>query len=545
MNLKPPSPSRLGTTQRGATRAPDRSGRRGLVDAAAPTLILLTLLAAFLKYHRYPFLTPEVFLCALALSVLGLTLCWLASLRRETLYPLIVGLLIVAFFDAQFLVIHRFATWPASLSGGVRLILFVLGFWLFMFLVFAVRRVAGQLVSAVFGAMLLATILLPAGQIPAGESVNQNDNQRRDLPLILHLVLDEQIGLAGIPRSISGGEELRRDIAKQFLESGFTIYERAFSHYSESQFSLASLVNGEVFSSSVDYITGSPLGYKIRRNDWLNSLAATGRSVRVYESGWIDFCDASGFQPDYCYTYPTNSVASLLEFDLDALTKTRLILPRVFNGSLNVFPWHEPQLSSLSALKLLGRVAEDIRSHPRGTAFFVHLMLPHYAYLFDRECRVRSDIDTWVNVGNLSSRSNEFNTEEERTTKYGFYFAQVRCLMSSLNALFQEIERMGALDGATIIVHGDHGSRLARKPFRLVDLAELTESDMTDLFSTFFAIRVQDGPVGSIPEQTSLQEAFALMMLHRPLKGPTTEVFTRPPSGSGKFLVGRPMVRLD
>lgn len=514
-------------------------------DAAAPSLILLSLLVAFLRYHRYPLPNPETLLCVLILALTGLAAYGLALLRRETLYPLILGLLILIFADAQFLVVARLAAWTAEISPVVAGPALLVGFFAYMFLVFAIRRVVGRVAAAVFGVMLLTTVLLPSGRIRAGESVDHVGSINPALPPVLHLVLDEQIGLEGIPDSIEGGAQLRADLSNLFRRFGFTVYERAFSQYSESQLSLASLVNGEVFLQRPDYVRSSLTGYSVDSNRWLSSLAAQGYSLRIYQSGWIDFCDASDFQPDYCYTYPTNSVSSLLDYDLGPVAKTRLILPRLFKGTFDIFQSSEPQLSALSTLSTLERVARDIRSHQSGSAFFVHLMLPHYAYIFDAACRPRPAIETWANVGDLGFRAAQFNTDEERKFKYPLYFAQVRCLMGALDDLFQEMEELGILDRATVIVHGDHGSRLATKSFRFVDPLDLTDRDVIDLFSTLLAIHRPGGEAATIPEQVSLQEVFAREMLRRRLEGPTDVVIVRSSGNAKKPLAWRPMPRLD
>lgn len=515
-----------------------------LADASAPSLVLLSLLFSFLKFHRYPLWRPEVLLCSVLLVSLGTCLYGLAKLRPETLYPLLLGLLVIAFFDVRFLVISHFVLAVARISPLASPALLLLAFFAFMWLAFAVRSELGRIVSAAWAVILLTTILLPAGRIAAGAIMESPDANRLNLPPILHLVLDEQIGVEGIPTGVPGGADLQRDLTSLLLKNGFSVYRNAFSHYSESQFSLASLLNGEVFDSSVEYIRSEPTGYSIRRNDWLRSLAEDGYAIRVYQSGWIDFCSADGFRPEYCFVYPANSVGSLLEFDLGTFDKARLILPRVFKGSIDIFPFHEPQLSSLSTLRTLEKIGRDIRDGAKGTVFFAHLLLPHYSYVFDAQCRVRENIASWANVGDLSPAYSEFNTERERTEKYLLYFQQVRCLMKKLDNLFEQMKEDGLLERATIVVHGDHGSRLATKSFRLIDPAELTTRDMIDHFSTLFAIRLPDNPGGCISEKASIQEIFAKLLLDRPLKAPTEDVIMRRSSSGDKMFLRRPMPEL-
>ncbi|HSR67212.1 MAG TPA: hypothetical protein VLU25_04670 [Acidobacteriota bacterium] len=522
-----------------------------LADWAVPSLILLSLLISFAKYQRYPLLTPEVFLCAGALLVAGTGLCLLSWLRRESLYPLVLGLLILLFLDVKLHVLVLVMGGAAWVSPLLAPFLLLAAFFGFMFLVFALRREIGRIAASAWGVILLATLLLPGDRIPDGEVFVREARPIQDLPLLLHLILDEHVGVAGIPADLPDGRELQEHLVAGLSESGFEVYGRAFSQYSESHLALASLVNGEAFSTIPEYVAASGSGYSITRNDWLGSLSRAGYSVRVYQSGWIDFCRAQGFSADYCFVYPANGIGVLRDFDLSAWSKARLILPRIFEGTFDFFPG-KPQLSSLSSPGVMERLAQDIASHPRGTAFFVHLLWPHYAYAFDAQCALRPDVGTWANVGNIGAgKEEEFNSEEARELKYSLYFQQVRCVAKRLGDLIEQMGRAGSLSDSVIIVHGDHGSRLASKAFRYVDPADFGAADMSDHYSALMAVRMpqssDEKAAGRYADlQESIQAIFARRFLMRPLSGSGLEVFVRPSrnSATGAPLLSRPMIEL-
>ncbi|HSR52809.1 MAG TPA: hypothetical protein VLV83_18450 [Acidobacteriota bacterium] len=536
-----------------------------MADWAAPSLVLLSLLVSHAKYYRYPLWSSEMLLCAGVLLLAGTGFCLLALVRRETLYPLGLGLLILIFLDVQ---LHLFvralggAVWVSPLLAVPVLLAL---FFAFMLLIFALRSEIGRIAAAAWGVIFLATLLLPSERVPAGVMIDQQVQPRQDLPMVLHLVLDEHIGVAGIPADLPGGTAVQRHLVERLVDDGFTLYGRAFSQYAESQLALASLVNGQAFSAQPEYVVPAASGYTITRNDWLRSLAQEGYSVRVYQSSYIDFCRAEGFSADYCFVYPANSISVLRSFELTAWSKARLILPRLFEGTFDFFP-SKPQLTTLASPAILDRVAQDMDRRPRGSAFFVHLIWPHYAYAFDAQCALRPAVGTWANVGDIGSwRAEDFNSESERESKYALYFQQVRCVIKSLDDLLEQMRRRGSLADALIVIHGDHGSRLATRNFRNVDPSAFSRQDMVDHFSALMAIRLpqareeagssrespslggEDDPPEAargiyVDRQESIQEIFAREVLNRPLQGEAGKVFVT--GGGAETLLSRPMVEL-
>ncbi len=58
------------------------------------------------------------------------------------------------------------------------------------------------------------------------------------------------------------------------------------------------------------------------------------------------------------------------------------------------WPWAHPRLGAMSAVSVLDRIVRDLRTAPRGTAFFAHLLIPHGAFLYDADCGLRSNLRT-------------------------------------------------------------------------------------------------------------------------------------------------------
>jgi hypothetical protein len=127
-------------------------------------------------------------------------------------------------------------------------------------------------------------------------------------------------------------------------------------------------------------------------------------------------------------------------------------------------------------------------------------MVPHYPYVFDDRCELRPRAADWLTNHIAPSDSLVYNTVDSRALRYQRYTDQVRCVLSMLDDLLVTLDSRGLLQEATIIVNGDHGSRIAEHFPSGITLAGgvLTETDYRDTFSTLYAIKspgVQPGYV--------------------------------------------------
>jgi hypothetical protein len=143
-----------------------------------------------------------------------------------------------------------------------------------------------------------------------------------------------------------------------------------------------------------------------------------------------------------------------------------------------------PRVSSLNALRVARTVEEELRQAAPGRVVVAHLLVPHDPYVFDEQCRLKP-VAAWENTADLG-RSSRANTAEERLRRYEAYTAQTRCLYVVLGRLLDAIPEQVRAQ-STMVVHGDHGSRIVRHdpeaPGRRV-----TPADLVDDHSTLFAI---------------------------------------------------------
>ncbi len=214
-------------------------------------------------------------------------------------------------------------------------------------------------------------------------------------------------------------------------------------------------------------------------------LQQRGYQLHLYQSNYMDLCHANGLRPRNCLTYPVASLGSVENLPLRAYEKARFIVAAQFTRSrtllvlskayerlvrqpLRRHGWHmpgwrveAPSFGPLPVPAVIEQLTRDILAHPRGHAFFAHLMVPHYPYVFDERCELRPRAADWLTNHIAPTDSPVYNTADSRALKYQRYSDQVRCVLSMLDDLLDTLDSRGLLEEATIVLNGDHGSRIA------------------------------------------------------------------------------------
>ena len=128
-------------------------------------------------------------ICLLALLVIALALGAVASLSPALELLIIAGLLTLL-ADLQF---HP----PKGVIGLAVIFVGLAG------VLWVLRQHAVRIVTVTTATMLVSSILLPTGSVAARAERPPSVTRHGDGPLIVHLILDEQIGIEGFPAGIS------------------------------------------------------------------------------------------------------------------------------------------------------------------------------------------------------------------------------------------------------------------------------------------------------------------------------------------------------
>jgi hypothetical protein len=298
---------------------------------------------------------------------------------------------------------------------------------------------------------------------------------------VVHIILDEMIGLAAMPPEC---EECVRasNVFQDVLGRGnFQIYPNAFSNYRSTRDSIPSILNGRLLKRASEFFSSDPnrtllhLGERgrgsampfLHENRYFDYYLSKGWAVRSYQSDYILY-SAPEYPAVQHRTYRANSLEAIHLIPLPWTAKMRqLFIIYLRSDRFWSENWTRFMPATLKAEKLdIGpiavqniwpnRILEDFRRAKQNTVFFVHLLSPHYPYVFEPDGQLR-DWHDWSAHSDL-----EFNEDEqaEYENRYRLYGRQAQYAGHNLDRFLKELKATGLYDLTTVIIHGDHGSRL-------------------------------------------------------------------------------------
>ena len=479
---------------------------RAILDFSAFGLIILSHFTNYVIYIEYYRIFPDVVIVLVIIFHVAVVLAVITQLGGSITRAIIFAIMItLALGD----VIFEF-----GVADG-RTGLFAAGLTLAISIALALflGRHTSKVLTSAFAAILCATLLLPhlkpTQPTPGASKAPESGNS--DLPVILHLVLDEHIGLAGMNERRPGGERLARDLEAFYTGYGFRLFSQAYSQYFDTPMSLAGTLNFDASPRVEAYLEKGRGKWTLHANRYFSELGQRGYKARIYQSNYMDFCQTTEITLESCAVYNPDkfvpdSVAEL------PLVERVLLLANMYYSSIATIRLMKFAGSSLSAhlegyglelpglglwhgllgpiavLPTLERLGDDLSRTSGGTLFFAHLMIPHYPYVLRSDCSIRTPISSWE----LRFLREGMNTPESRRRRYTAYYDQIRCTLRKLAALFDAMKAAGSYEEAIILIHGDHGSRIALIDPTVENLSRLTPDDHIDSFSTLFAAKVPD-----------------------------------------------------
>lgn len=533
-----------------------------LLDLGALALIVLAPFVVLLSFHGYSYFTPEVLLILVAALGVAALLAWLVGVAGQWVRAVVLAGLIALFIDLHV----DLPPW----SSLVLVLLFLAAVAALATILSLLREHATAILVVIFVTLLALTLV--RGSSSANEIVTERTataaSGNAEPPLLVHLLLDEHIGVEGLPPEIPAARALRSELIDFYTSRGFRLFGGAYSQYANTYNSIANLLNFTSREVSRPYLLpGTGSEWDLEESAYFEMLQQRGYRVHVYQSTYMDLCHAEGVQPQECTTYPAASLRMLQNLQLPTIEKARAIAGAIVTQSqilevVNKFyerviraatlrigwqlpgwRWQKPQLGPLPVPGVIERLSDDIDRHPRGHAFFAHLLLPHYPYVFDRRCELRSSTSDWLSNHIASTDVLVYNTADSRAQKYERYADQVRCVLTLLDHLLDDLDRRGLLDDATVIVNGDHGSRIPVHYPSGLTLASgvLTDNDFRDTFSALYAIHAPGVPAGYDEENRSLVELLNHHLGGEPWRAPgSCRVFLLEEKGGGRLTPAEP-----
>lgn len=468
--------------------APTRFWKSGIV---AGICFWLTPFIVFVRFHDYPFTHPEILAGMGILTALGIASGFLMEAAGQYSRALVFAFLITLTVDIQIQEPNR--TWLLIAVGGVSLLV-----------TFAARNYLPRVGTAILVVMLVISAVSPTGHADTRYHLAQDAPPGRpSLPVFLHIVLDEQIGVEGVPGAFDMDGRHCEALRDFYLDRGFLVFGRAYSRYDKTWATLSKAFNFDSSSyHGTRYHEKKENIFRVTGNAYFDLMRSRGYEINVYQTAYFQLCgDDTDTDVATCVTYGTEAITSIKDSPLSLGSKVRTIFGVYARLSIMMDISYRPiRLSAIAGMKVLDVLQEDLLAATPGSMYVVHLTLPHYPYAWDTDCNLRGDPSEWLTSWLRTMPPEEVgtrNNDESIAERYPLYLEQVLCTHKRLGALFAALDDAGRFEEMTILVHGDHGSRInIRGPNKELYGFRMDKTDMIASFSTLFAFKQAGTPPG-------------------------------------------------
>ena len=455
----------------------------------------------YLATHHYPLARPEAVVMPLAAALVGALVALIAWRIGGWLGGLLFAVLLFVFIDLQF-----------DLHDHVRTIFLAAG-CVVLSLMLAARRAA--IVCITLGVFYLAGV---PRLVARGAAAERPDDATRasSLPLVVHLILDEQWGIGGF--RAAGDTATAAFLQKFYTDRGFEVYPGAYSRWAQTLSSIPDVVNlGRPFV--IDSV--SSWRFRLDPNAYFARLRERGYRIRVYQSTFLDYCHTTGAEVDACDEVSGNSIANFAYFRGPWTRRARIAGRYFLNVTSHTYDrlyrddavWRRSVVGG--GLRQLALVRDAIASgSPVGRAFFVHVLLPHRPTDVDAECRAHANPAHRIGYREDAVRL----TDSAFRAHLDLYAAQSRCAHRAVAQVLQAVDRMAGREGSIVIVHGDHGSRLSQHKRDAMPISGYDAPRLSATFSTLLAVRRPGVPAAVHREPVPTQD-FLWHLIQRDFTG--------------------------
>ena len=351
----------------------------------------------------------------------------------------------------------------------------------FMILSFANFPVALRVSGLAAGAQIVAMALVQPSSIIL---VSEKNVPRKDIPSVIHILVDGHAGMAAFPRGAVTEADVRR-LEKTYVSNGFTVFRRAYSADKFTQLSLTRLFNSSFDDKLLEPGT-ERASHQLVRARILEQISKE-RAPDLTFSNFVDLrpslrnipnvarlqmfrafggVSSPGFRSMPIADRMWSAAALLKSWFIRTIESPAVLLffkytdtGQYWDKLLKPAAWTNPLL----ARSILHDLTERLKCcGRRGSYIFVHVISPHHPFVFDRNCHVLPS-RKWVNA--LNDHPGESDTLKTRALRWRRHYDQAVCLASDIKKLINAISKSKELSDATIIIHGDHGARVGIKNY--------------------------------------------------------------------------------
>ncbi len=512
-------------------------------------LMGLTPFLSFARFHDYPVDRPEILISLVIIAAASAVVALVLAIAPAILQAAILAIALILFIDLQFgftamsrelvAVTHM----PVAITKPLAMAIMTGAFGSALVAIWLLRANVVTVLATIFVVMASSTFIFGHGAVGLGDArspTTGNGDVAAGPPPLVHIILDEHIGVEGIPSDIGDGAELRLHLRDLYEARGFSVFGRAYSMYFDTENALPNLLNFTAHDTDRSLLDGITATRRMTRNAYFDLLAERGYRLRVYQSDFMDFCSGNDAMIESCHTYRSTSPAAFRDLDVPVTGKLRLLwsmylerastyvaLRRGYRGlvhsraqafgiALPAWNWERSRVGPLPTVPVIDALAADLGQAAAGSAFFVHLLSPHYPYVFDRACQVNPRVDQWIYATDESLAGPRLNSDAGWRLRYELYIDQTFCLHEQLAPVFDALANNAALKDAVVVIQGDHGSRINVHDPITGNVDRLTRDDFIDGFSTFFVGRSERLVPGYHEQLVPVQDLLARIWDHTP-----------------------------
>jgi hypothetical protein len=466
-------------------------------------LALTAPLTSFLRFYDISFLSSEAFYSFAVLALIGFVAGLIMALGGNLAQALISSVIIVLLMFSE---TNRAILYPEGIRFRYILLLSI---FLVGTLLYFLRENRIRFLLIVFGVMWLLGTVSPSSDkvqiLEAGQGVGKTPQPETSLPPYVHIIVDEHIGIEGIPSSYDENNKFSLELKNKYIDQGFFVFGRAYSRFRSTIRSFSSFLNFQSQHDSHENVLEEEKGVSFKPNALFETLTKRGYIINTYTTEDIFLCNnGKTYRLGKCVTVLGgglkhhhggtiilhNFVKKLHLFRLYAAIASKLGMPEV-----NTIAYPGTPKAVVSANKFIDFLGEG----KRGNAYFIHLRLPHSPYLFDEKCSYKFD-------GN-------FFEKEKMDVIYGRYIKQIQCTHLIVDKIINKLDSNQESKDSTIVIHSDHGSRIYEKPD---ETTLFTSEEYIQGFSTFFVIRSPTLTPGYDRRPFALDELLKVSTLSKP-----------------------------
>jgi hypothetical protein len=466
----------------------------------------------------YSLFSLELFVVILALTVVALLLGFALSYIKRRILNLVcavlAGLAIHVYFG-----VYIGDDWSIYFAIGLGLLALVLREG------FAAMTSSAALVSCIFAAFNGPALIRSEPAILKSTFSS---------PTVIHIILDEYGAHSSYPPGIV--PDITTDAYEQWYhDRGFVQARRAYSVEEWTQRSTALILNpeiddlGEVLVKNEPHLVAST--WSLSKSSFLSGIAAS-RRLSIITSTYTDIgaavrnLDNLGAIDTYNHSVPSptlgwvampvadrirvmGSLVSSWLYWRQKVTLFHNFLAYTWQGK-RLWLWLQAKdrLQPLTGAYVLNDlVHRRIPAMDRGEYLLAHILLPHHPYVFNRDCGLRP-VTQWVNP----FRWPEEDSMQERARRWPLYVEQVACTHSLLDAMLAAIDANPRLKDATVMLHGDHGSRIGMKNWeKYVTDGYTKATSLVDWHATLLAIRFPDRKARNFDRPVAIHDVMEQM----------------------------------